>query len=203
MSPATSESNVAYDPLPVPERTLEHPSVRDDVRRTIREHKFQPSSTLYTSIEEIYKLYLSETKKTHSEPVKERFRSALGRVLRPPASSGAYALSFAANVTRYHGYISIISPDCPNIDPRVFSKEKRFEKGRKRRELAKDSKQIEELRERRREKAELMKGQPEEEVPQQISFRYVDEFVSLNCAEDIMRLKVRRSFRFTIRSFVW
>lgn len=59
------------------------------------------------------------------------------------------------------------------------------------REVAKVSECVRELREERRDKRERDRGLTVcEEPPQQVSFRYVDEFLALNCAEDLIQLKV-------------
>lgn len=183
-----------YAPLPVPERTLNHPSIRDDVRRTIRSHNFQPSSTHFTPITNIYRLYLQDTDQVprDSPELEDKFRSALGRVLRPPENSGQYALSFhLPNLRRSFGAVSIVSPDTERIDPKEETKRLKYEKGVRQREKARTSNNVAGLRAKRKAKVIFNAQNPApEDPPQQISFRYMDEFVALNSAEDLMRLKV-------------
>lgn len=183
---------VPYSPLPVPERQPTQPSIRDDIRRTLHRHKFHPSPTHFTSIRSIYTLYLSDTQQIPTTAVENKFRSALGRVLSPPRRADAYAQSYAVpGLRRWNGYISIVAPGVECVDPRVENRNFKSELGRKLREVAKTSESVRELREERREKREREQGLPaREEPPQQVSFRYIDEFIALNSAEDLIQLKV-------------
>lgn len=181
--------------MPVPERQGRYPSVRDDVRHTIRLHKFQPSTTHFTDVRDIYRLYLEDTGQVDkdSPELEDKFRSALGRILRPPASAGEYAKSFALpTLTRWHSSLSIVSPDARQIDPKEETKKMKLAIGRRFREDARTSSKIADLRAERKEKAiRHAQNPPPEDPPQQVSFRYVDEFIALKCAEDLIRLKVR------------
>lgn len=183
-----------YAPLPVPNRDLRHPSIRDDVRRTIRHHKFQPSATLFTRIIDIYRLYLQDTGQVSqdSPELEDKFRSALGRVLRPPENAGDYALSFQPpSLRKSFGCISLVSPDVKQIDPKLELRRMKHDMGVRCREDARSSTDVAGLRAKRKEKAIRDANNPAPEIPpQEISFRYVDEFVALNAAEDLMRLKV-------------
>lgn len=182
-----------YSPLPVPEQDARRPSYRDDVRRTIVKHGFVPSRSRYTAMSDVYALFISDNGYEGKEglELEERFRSSLGRVLRPPSSADAFASSFSApTVCRAHGYISMVSPHCPTVD--LVSKIRDFKrtKGQRRRDKANTDEDIDRIREERRIRR-LNQAPPEPEAPQHISFRYVDEFVTLNCARDLLKLKVR------------
>lgn len=184
----------SYAPLPVPAGDGRHPSIRDDVRRTIRQHKFQPSVTHFTYVGDIYQLYLADTdQETCDSPeLEDKFRSALGRVLRPPATAGDYAISFALpSLTRWNGSLSIISPDARQIDPTEETKRKKLELGTRFRENARTCSKITRLRAERKAKAVREAQHPPAPEPvQHVSFRYIDEFITLKCAEDLIRLRV-------------
>lgn len=186
---------IPYSPLPVPERQPTHPSIRDDIRRTLYRHKFHPSPTYFTSIHSIYSLYLSDTQQTPTTSTENKFRSALGRVLRPPRRANAFAQSYAVpGLRRWNGYVSIVAPGVQCVDPQVENRNHKSELGSKLREIAKESERVRDLRAERREKREREQGLPaQEEPPQQVSFRYIDEFITLNCAEDLVQLKVSYS----------
>lgn len=183
-----------YEPMPVLAGDAHHISIRDDVRRTIRKYKFQPSLTHYTSISSIYQLYLQDTSILDTPSEHERFRSALGRVLRPPASSGEYARSFSVpDLLRWDGRISLVSAACEDggVERAAFAKHVKRETGKLCREKAAQSVDVAKLRRARRARKLAREAQGTEiEQRQVLSFRYVDEFVGLNCAEDLMRLKV-------------
>lgn len=186
---------LVYAPMPVPEREGRYPSIRDDVRRTIRLHKFQPSTTHFTDVRDIYMLYLEDARQVanDSPELEDKFRSALGRILRPPANAGEYAMSFALpTLTRWHGSLSIVSPDARQIDPKEETKKMKLAIGRRFQEDARTSSKIADLRAERKEKAiRQAQNPPTEDPPQHVSFRYVDEFIALKSAEDLIRLRVR------------
>lgn len=188
-----SEDSFEYVPKAVPERDNRKHSYRDDVRRTIFCHKFRPSKTHFSRISDIYALFLTDNGyKSDSPLLQEKFRSALGRVLRPPSTADAFALSFAVpSVTKYPGFISIVSPDCESIVLADEIRNKKYENGRRRREAAQDCKEISELRQSRFERKLNAPTDVPEQPPQKLSFRYVDELISLTCAEDLLKLKVR------------
>lgn len=187
------EDFIEYVPKAVPERDDRKHSYRDDVRRTIFRHKFQPSKTHFSRISDIYALFLADNGyKTDSPLLQEKFRSALGRVLRPPSTADAFALSFAIpSVTKYPGFISIVSPDCESVILADEIRKRKFENGRRRREAAQDCKEISDLRQSRFERKLNAPTDVPEQPPQKLSFRYVDELISLTCAEDLLKLKVR------------
>lgn len=184
-----------YNPIPAPERTGNHSSIRDDVRRTIQKHKFEPSLDRFTDVKDIYALYLEDTKQEENDcaQLEEKFRSALGRVLRPPMSAGQYARSYAIpKLARWNRALSIISPDARQIDPKEETKAKKQDIGNKFRAYARASPTVKQLRAKRRAKAIKDAEEPTLEEPlQHVSFRYMDEFVALRCAEDLIRLRVR------------
>lgn len=184
---------VPYSPLPVPEQDVRRPSYRDDVRRTIIKHGFVPSRSRYTAMSDFYALFISDNGYEGKEgpELQERFRSSLGRVLQPPSSADAFASSFSApTVRRAHGYISMVSPHCPTVDLASKIRDFKKTKGQRRRDKANTDEDIDRIREERRIRR-LNQQAPEPEAPQHISFRYVDEFVTLNCARDLLKLKVR------------
>lgn len=186
-----------YAPHEVPPRDSRAPSLRDDVRRTILAHYFRPSTTHYSRLSDLYALFLADNNRHSVETpdLHDKFRSALGRVLRPPAAADAFAKSFAApQVSRCNGYISMISPDCPAYDLMQQIREHKRAQGRKRAEAADVDEQIVQLKEARRIRRLADAQTPAAgDSPQQISFRYVDELVKLRCSEDILKLKVRSS----------
>ncbi|CAN8073235.1 unnamed protein product [Agarophyton chilense] len=182
-------TSTMYSPWPVPEHS-ERPSIRDDVRRILYDNAFKPSATHYTLVEDIYQLYLRHTTQTHSAQQHERFRSALGRVLHPPHSAGQYALSYKANVTRWRQYISLVSPRCASIDMKHTVRQLKRDNALTRIERAKHSEHVAQLRTIRHMRKEQRTEQQQHNPPQPLSFRYVDEFLALNCAEDLTRLKV-------------
>ncbi|KAI0558926.1 hypothetical protein FGB62_178g032 [Gracilaria domingensis] len=182
----------AYSPWPVPDQS-ECPSIRDDVRRTIYDYAFKPSTTHYTRVYDIYKIYLYQTKQSHSAQLHERFRSTLGRVLHPPHSAGEYALSYKADISRWREYISLVSPQCECINMKHAIRQLKRDNAVRRIERAKHSEDVARLREIRRVRKEQRCEQDDQATPQLLSFRYVDEFLALNCAEDLTRLKVRLS----------
>lgn len=183
-----------YSPHPVPPHEGRHLSYRDDVRRTLYRHKFKPSRSRYTTMADLYSLFLSDN--GHGTTTKDldlKFRSALGRVLRPPSSADAFAASYAApsvHIQRSHGFISMVSPHCSTVDLEIRLKELKQENGRNKREQAKHSDVVDQKRESRRNRR-LNQLPPEPEIPQHVSFRYVDEFLALKSAEDLLNLKVR------------
>lgn len=187
--------SIAYTPIQVPIREEEYASIRDDVRRMLLQHNFQPSSTHFTSTKEMYRLYLSDTNQQDADckQSEDGFRSALGRVLRPPESADKMARSYAVpGLLRWNGCVNLVSPDCKIIDPKdAVKKHKKFVKTQRLKSIEHDS-DILELRQQRMEKKQS--GQTNEEqhehLTQHVSFRYVDEFISLNCAEDLLTLKV-------------
>lgn len=76
------------------------------------------------------------------------------------------------------------------MDPRTENRRFKGEMGRRCREEAQVSERVRVLREERRERRERGDMVEEQSRLQPVSFRYVDEFVALNCAEDLLRLKV-------------
>lgn len=188
----TDAAHPPYNPMKVPPRNPAHPSIRDDVRRTLHAHSFRPSLTHYTRIRDIYHCFLEHHSKTHTSALNEKFRSALGRVIRPPANANVFAHSYAApDARRWNDFIGLRSPVVPCVELKAAVKAHKWEQGRKRREEAANSDSVSELRERRSERKRKPPQTIAESAPQHISFRYVDEFVGLDCAEDLMRLKVR------------
>lgn len=183
---------IEYSPNAVPERDGRFRSYRDDVRRTIFRHNFRPSSTHFSRLSDIYAFFLADNGyKTDSPLLQEKFRSALGRVLRPPSTADEFALSFAVpSLTKYRGYVSIVSPDCPSVLLADEIREKKLENGRRRREAADDCKEISRLRQSRLERKLNAPTDIPEQTPPKLSFRYVDELISMNCAEDLLKLKV-------------
>lgn len=197
-SPSSSPKTVLdqdllpYSPHAVPDRELRFHSFRDDVRRTIYLHNFRPSKSRYTSVDDFYHLFLEDNGYSAPTPeIEERFRSALGRVLRPPSTADAFAKSFAApSVQRRNGYISFVSPNCPTVDIRLHMQKLKRDEGRRRRQAAQESESISRLRETRRIQKLNRPSDIGPENAQHVSFRYVDEFLTLNCAEDLLNLKV-------------
>lgn len=191
-----------YTPESVPERGDRVPSFRDDVRRTIARHNFRPSTTHYTRQADIYQLFRSDNNHREDTPVlEEKFRSALGRVLRPPSSANAFAKSFAVpNISRWHEYISMVSMDCPCIELKSFIKSSKREEGLRRRKAASANDHIGRLREARRERKLNGSTSNCDNIAQEqhVSFRYVDELLTLNCAEDLLKLKVCFFFCFSL-----
>lgn len=179
-----------YNPNPVPSRTSQQPSIRDDVRRMLLDHDFRPHDTLYTHVRDIYELFLLDTAQTDTPQLEGRFRSALGRVLRPPRNAGTYAMSFAADITRCNGMLSITSPNCKAVNPRTENREYKRVVGERCRAAAGQSTVVTQLRQERRQRKEDHIA--EEELTREISFRYVDEFMSLHCAVDMLAKKVRK-----------
>lgn len=182
-----------YAPHEVPPADRPHPSFRDDVRRTLRRHSFRPSRSRYTDISHIYALFLKDH--SHAIPSADtdlKFRSALGRVLRPPATADDFARSYAVpSVRRVQGFISIVSPVTPAVDLLEHMRELKRVTGISRRCAASQSDSVGVLQEQRRVKRLNAHDLPEETpAPQSLSYRYVDEFMSLNCAEDLLKLKV-------------
>ncbi len=165
---------------------------RDDVRRFLSRHDFTASPTHFSSVAEIYSLYLQDSRLSHSAAQEERFRSALGRVLRPPQNSGAWAMTFAVpQLKRRRGFISIVSPSVRSVDPHVEYMEGKARLGQRLRTDAKTCANVARLREERQRKAQQLQNCPcEAEPPQKISFRYVDEFMGLTCASDLCSIKV-------------
>lgn len=182
-----------YNPKSVPEREVHHRSYRDDVRRTIVRHKFRPSTTHFSRMSDVYALFFSDNGHTIDSPMlQEKFRSALGRVLRPPSTADDFAISFAApSVVKYPGYISLISPDCPSVVLAEEIRKTKSENGRRRREAAQVNEQISQLRQIRYDRKLNAPPDASNEPPQKISFRYVDELITLTCAQDLLDLKVR------------
>lgn len=181
-----------YAPKAVPERDCRKHSYRDDVRRTIFCHKFRPSKTHFSRISDIYAFFVADNGYKADTPLlQEKFRSALGRVLRPPSTADSFALSFAVPfVVKYPGFISIVSPDCESVVLADEVRRRKSESGRRRREAAQDCEKISQLRQARLERKRNAPADVPEQAPQQLSFRYVDELLSLNCAEDLFKLKV-------------
>lgn len=205
MTPPTVE--ISYAPWPVAD-TRDQPSIRDDVRRVIYENAFRPSHTHYTLVDDIYNLFLIQTSQTHSDDLQERFRSALGRVLRPPSTAGSYAQSYKADVRRWRGYISFVSDRCEYIDVKETVRRLKRQNAVRRREFARHSDSVKQLRLVRKQRRESVTadGDLQQRIsPMPLSFRYVDEFLDLNCAEDLTRLKVGHcsSFCFVKYVIVW
>lgn len=187
-----STFNVPYAPWPAAE-ARDQPSIRDDVRRMIYENAFRPSHTHYTLVDDIYNLFLTQTSQTHSNALQERFRSALGRVLRPPSTAGSYAQSYKADVRRWRGYISFVSDHCEHIDVKETIHRLKRQNAVRRREFANHNEGVKQLRLTRKQRRESMaagENLQQSVSPMPLSFRYVDEFLDLNCAEDLTRLKV-------------
>lgn len=201
MGPPSTQS---YNPMPSASREGRHPSIRDDVRSTIQQHKFQPSSNRFTDVRDIYRLYLKDTNQIDKDcpQLEDKFRSALGRVLRPPLTAGPYAISYAVPcLTRWNGSLSIISPDARQIDPKEETKNKKLQTGTRCRQHAQASSTVKILRAKRKAKAIREAEHPTPEEPlQHVSFRYMDEFVGLRCAEDLIRLRVRPFLKFSSSS---
>lgn len=182
-----------YAPHSIPDRGNREPSFRDDVRRTIVKHSFTPSTTHYTDQNDMYQLFRADNGHAEDTPVlQEKFRSALGRVLRPPISANAFAQSFAAPILRWQSYLSLVSPDCPSMDLKEFIKTSRREEGCRRREAARVSVEINQIRDDRRIRKLTDPTCNCNTVTQEqhVSFRYVDELLTLNCAEDLFKLKI-------------
>lgn len=166
-------------------------SIRDDVRRFLSRHKFTGSDTRFSSVTEIYALYLADAGDPHSEALEERFRSALGRVLRPPKAAGAWAMRWAVpRLQRRRGYISIVSPSVANVDPQEEYMKGKALLGQRLRIAATTCGDVAALR-KEREQRKLSGVVPDTEGPPlRVSFRYVDEFMALACAPDLCKIRV-------------
>lgn len=164
-------------------------SIRDEVRRFLTRHSFTSSSTRYTSVSAIYALYMRECKVENTQEEEERFRSALGRVLRPPASAGEWAMRWAVpDLKRRRGHISIVSPSVPDVDPHEEYVLGKARLGEELRRDARSSEEVAELRKVRKEKVGVQQSSALE--ARSTSFRYVDEFVKLECASDLCAVRV-------------
>ena len=184
-----------YIPHPLPDNQPRMHTFRNDVRCTVLRLSFQPSLTCHTLILEIYVLLISDNNYASSSPeLLKKFRSALGCVLIPPSNAGAFARSFSvASLSRCNRHISTVSADCTSVDLAVKLRELKHQNGVQRRQCGDNDAGINKLRENWRARKVSLKENGSDgavEAPQHISLRYVDEFLPLNCAEDLLKLKV-------------
>jgi hypothetical protein len=157
---------------PTPFRRLQ-----DGLRFTLKSHGFEQHETHYTPIASVIALFVADHPDLPT-PDEDVFRSALGRVLGGPLRKSG-------------GMVAIVSPSVPSFDPNDARRERKSRHGEARRAKACASESIAALRHERSRAKVLRESGPEDTTPPQLlNFRYMDEFLGLGCATDLIASKV-------------
>lgn len=182
---ASSESSRSMDVKIDPDRTLSlgtsYPTpffrIMDGVRRMAEERNVVTDAKQWTSVDALVALY-KEVNDGSPDPPMMMFRSAVGRV-------------FPAPVRKRPGHLGLSAPSLPVVD---FAKERQLLKnqvGEVNRKRADQDKRVEVLRAERtrmkeqRARSGVVAGMEEPAGPP-ASFRYMDEFLGLSSASDII-----------------
>jgi hypothetical protein len=151
--------------------------LQDGLRFTLKSHGFEHHETRYTPIASMLALFVADHPDLPT-PEEDTFRSALGRVLGGPLRKSG-------------GMVAIVSPSTPSFDPNDARRERKHRHGEARRAKACTSESIAVLRHERSRAKVIRESGPEETAsPQVLNFRYMDEFLGLGCAPDLIAAKV-------------
>lgn len=162
---------------PVERKSSRFHRLRDDLRCVLEKYKFEISEHLFTSVTDLFDLYLSEDP-VDPPPSDCAFRSALGRI-------------YVGQLKKHGNLVGIISPFIPAVSPAENLRTRRFLHGQAAREQARTSKEIAEIRKRRAAKRIHHDDHATDSLcSRQITFRYMDEFLSLECSVDLIEAKI-------------
>jgi hypothetical protein len=157
---------------PTPFRRLQ-----DGLRFTLQSRGFSPHATHYTPIAALLALFAADHPHLPT-PDEDTFRSALGRVLGGP-------------LRKCGGMVALVAPGVASFDPNDARRERKERHGEVRRAKARVSESIAELRDERSKTKAIRAALPEDSSrPQVLNFRYMDEFLGLGCATDLLEAKV-------------